>query len=65
MGPRAEEYHMAQKRETETPTETPNETPTATAADDRPKTWWSRHGAVVIAAGALLAIVALVVLNMN
>ncbi|HEY3358365.1 MAG TPA: hypothetical protein VGQ83_34270 [Polyangia bacterium] len=56
---------MAQKRETETPTETPNETPTATAADDRPKTWWSRHGAVVIAAGALLAIVALVVLNMN
>jgi len=56
--------HMArttQKRDLETQ----GETTTAESVENKPKTWWDKNGAVVIAVGAMAAVVLLVAFNMD
>jgi hypothetical protein len=54
---------MEQKRDLDTPLL--SESPAADPSENGPKTWRDKHGAVVIAVGALVVVALLVALNMN
>jgi hypothetical protein len=58
------DMHMAQT--TRKPDlETHAETTTAEVVENKPQTWWEKHGAVVFAAGALVVVVLLVAFNID